>query len=190
MIRGEPLGRLVCIHPDGTVEVLKDKLFFPNGIITSPDGTCLYVAETPKRRILRYYLKGEKKGETEVFVDELPGFVDGLFPDSEGNILVAVPAVAEEARKRLEPLTMWLRGLISRLPLSLLPSGKGEGMVLRIRMDGIVDVLLYDLTGKAIPSVTNVIDAGDYYYMGFLHNSDGIARIRKQGLGTKPPTDR
>ena len=179
LIRGDPLGRLFCIHPDGTVELLREAMYFPNGVILSPDESFLYVSETPKRRILRIALTGGKRGETDVFVDDLPGFVDGLFPDTDGNILVAVPAVSEEARKRAEGLPGWLRGLISRLPLSLLPSGEGEGMVLSVGRDGTVEVLLSDLKGEKIPSVTNVIDTGDYLYMGFLYHGDGIARIRK-----------
>jgi len=54
--------------------------------------------------------------------------------------------------------------------------------VLRIRPDRTVEVLLSDLQGKAIPSVTNVIEAGDYLYLGFLYYGDGIARIRKPSV--------
>ena len=179
LIRGEPLGRLLCIRPDKTVEVLKKDLYFPNGVTLSQDETYLYVAETPKARVLRIALSGPGKGESQVFVDNLPGFIDGIAMDHEGNILVAIPAISEKDRKRVEALPIWVRGWLSRLPRWSLPTPAPEGMVLRIRSDKTVEILLSDPKGEKIPSVTNVISAGGFYYMGFLYYGDGIARIRR-----------
>ena len=179
LIRGKPLGRLIAILPDGTVKVLREELYFPNGVTLSPDESTLFVAETPKRRILRMALTGEEKGKTETFVEGLPGFVDGIALDSQGNLLAAIPSVSEKNRKRVEALPGPLRGLLSRLPRALLPGVAREGMVLRIRPDRTVEVLLSDLRGETIPSVTNVIEAGEYLYLGFLYYGDGIARVPK-----------
>ena len=179
LIRGEPLGRLVRIARDGSVEVLRDGMYFPNGVILSPDEDFLYVAETPKRRILRMAVTEEGVGEPEVWVDELPGFVDGISPCARGGVLVAIVSVSEKSRKRVEAMPGWLRRLASHLPLSWMPSAAPEGMVLRIRPeDRRVEVLLDDPRGERIPTVTNVIDVGDFLYMG-MYRASGIARLRK-----------
>jgi len=179
LVRGRPLGRLVRIMPDKRVEVVKDGLFFPNGVVLSQDERFLYVSETPKSRILRIALTGEEKGRSEVFVDGLPGFIDGISMDSQGNILAAIPAISEKDRVRIEGMPLWLRGLLSYMPSWLLPAPGREGMVLRIRPDRGVEVLIADPQGQKIPSVTNVIEAGGFYYMGFLYYGDGIARLPK-----------
>jgi sugar lactone lactonase YvrE len=179
LVRGEPLGRVLAIRPDGAVEILKGELYFPNGVTLSPDESVLYVAETSKRRILRMGLQGDQRGKTEVFVDELPGFIDGIALDPEGNILVAVPSVSEKNRKLVESFPGFFRSAMSHLPMSLMPTPAREGMVLRVRPDRRVEVLLTDPKGEVISSVTNVIEAGGYLYLGFLYYGDGIARIRK-----------
>ncbi len=177
LVRGEALGRLIRIRPDGTVEVLRENLYFPNGVTLNRDETVLYMAEMGKLRILEMPLAGENQGEMTVFVDGLPGLADGISMDADGNLLVAIMAVSEEARKRVEGLPVWLRRFLSHLPPALLPSADPEGMVLRVRPDRTVEVLLSDRQGAVIPCVTNVIDGGDSYYMGFLYEGDGIARL-------------
>ncbi len=179
LVRGRPLGRLLRILPDKTVEILRDNLYFPNGVALSKDETFLYVAETPKSRILKMWLTGPERGKVEVFVDALPGFIDGISTDQDGNILAAIPAIAEKDRARIESLPLSVRAFLSYLPSWLLPSPSREGMVLRIRPDRTVEVLIADPGGEKIPSVTNVIETREYYYLGFLYFGDGIARVRK-----------
>ena len=43
----------------------------------------LLVNETGKYRILKYFLKGPKMGKTEVLIDNLPGFPDGISNNGE-----------------------------------------------------------------------------------------------------------
>ena len=38
----------------------------------------VYVAETGRFRVRRYYLKGEKAGQTDILIDNLPGVPDNL----------------------------------------------------------------------------------------------------------------
>ncbi|XP_005175371.2 adipocyte plasma membrane-associated protein Hemomucin [Musca domestica] len=64
--------------------VLMDEVFFANGVALSPQEDFLVVAETGGMRLLKHYLKGSKAGQTEVFVEGLPGMPDNLTPDSEG----------------------------------------------------------------------------------------------------------
>lgn len=49
------LGRLLSYDPDtGSVNVLLDGLYMPNGIVLSPDEDFLLLAETSIGHILRY----------------------------------------------------------------------------------------------------------------------------------------
>ncbi|XP_063706730.1 adipocyte plasma membrane-associated protein Hemomucin [Culicoides brevitarsis] len=80
-----PSGRL--FHYDrktGTNRVLLDELNFPNGVVLSPNEDFVVVAETTSSRLMKYYLTGPKKGQSEVFVDSLPGGPDNLVSDDEG----------------------------------------------------------------------------------------------------------
>ena len=53
---GEPLAstNLVVVEPDGSCRVAASGLTFPNGIVISPDGRSMYVAETFAGRISRF----------------------------------------------------------------------------------------------------------------------------------------
>lgn len=65
-------------------KVLLDELWFANGIALSPDEEFVVVSETGASRLTRYYLKGAKAGQSDVFIDRLPGATDNLSSDSEG----------------------------------------------------------------------------------------------------------
>jgi len=71
-------------------EVLIDGLHFANGVVLSPAEDFVLVAETAKSRIHRYYLKGPKKGNRDIFIDGLPGLPDNLKSDGQGGFLVVL----------------------------------------------------------------------------------------------------
>lgn len=55
MIELNDLGRLLSYDPGtGSVSVLLDGLYMPNGVVLSPDERFLLLAETSIGRILRY----------------------------------------------------------------------------------------------------------------------------------------
>ncbi|XP_017008501.2 adipocyte plasma membrane-associated protein Hemomucin isoform X1 [Drosophila takahashii] len=80
-----PSGRLFRYNREKkTNEVLLDELAFANGLALSPGEDFIIVAETTAMRLTKYYLKGSRAGQSEVFVDGLPGWPDNLTSDSEG----------------------------------------------------------------------------------------------------------
>lgn len=80
-----PSGRLFKYNRAKNVsEVLLDELVFANGLALSPNEDFIVVAETGALRLTKYHLKGPKAGQSEVFVDGLPGLPDNLTPDAEG----------------------------------------------------------------------------------------------------------
>ena len=54
-----------------------DDLFFANGIALSDSEDYLLVNDLVRTRILKYHLKGSKKGQSEVLL-KTPGFPDNL----------------------------------------------------------------------------------------------------------------
>lgn len=75
--------------------LLKD-LFFPNGVILSPNEDFLLISESGQNRILRYYLKGPKKFTSDVFFDGLPGSPDNLRSNGENGLFVPLVLVKNE----------------------------------------------------------------------------------------------
>ncbi|XP_054708628.1 adipocyte plasma membrane-associated protein-like isoform X2 [Uloborus diversus] len=78
-------GRIIRYNMNtGETEVLLRNLYFPNGVQLSKDKKSLLICEISNRRILRYNLKGPKKGKLEVFADVLPAEPDNIRPSPRG----------------------------------------------------------------------------------------------------------
>ncbi|KAM7284485.1 adipocyte plasma membrane-associated protein [Ixodes scapularis] len=69
--------------------VLMKNLRLPNGVQLSQDKQSLLVCELSSRRVLRHHLGGARKGQTEVFADNLPGEPDNIRPSKSGGYWVA-----------------------------------------------------------------------------------------------------
>jgi adipocyte plasma membrane-associated protein len=105
-----PSGRLIHYErKSGKLTVVLDNLWFANGVALSPDEDFVIVAETHGSRIQKFYLKGEKKGQVEPFVEGLPGVPDNITPDQDG-LWVALAVSADPANPMLPQS-------LARLPL-------------------------------------------------------------------------
>ncbi|XP_026745332.1 adipocyte plasma membrane-associated protein-like [Trichoplusia ni] len=94
----DPSGRLFYYDAaKNTSKVLLDDLWFPNGVVLSPNNDFVVFTETSRFRIMKYYIAGPKKGQSEVFVDGLPGVPDNVrvLPDGSG-VLVGLYMVYDE----------------------------------------------------------------------------------------------
>ena len=95
-------GWLYCLEPDGRFEKKAGPVFTANGLAFSPDGTCLYWADTPEHAIHVYDLDPETAtlGEPRLF-HQFPhgqGRPDGAAVDSEGCYWSALFAGARVVR--------------------------------------------------------------------------------------------
>jgi gluconolactonase len=86
-----PIGGFYRLFPDGRLERLDHGLAFPNGVAVAADGSAVYLAETGRRRILRYPIAADGLvGPREHWAD-VPGppGPDGMAFDERGYLYVA-----------------------------------------------------------------------------------------------------
>ncbi|MBC7853228.1 MAG: SMP-30/gluconolactonase/LRE family protein [Pirellulaceae bacterium] len=96
--RDNLIGRAHFVDKAGKVHLIDKGLAYPNGIVLTPDGKKLYLAESQLNRVLVYEVKGPGKvGERKLFADlpkhESGDFMqaqpDGMCLDAAGNLYVA-----------------------------------------------------------------------------------------------------
>lgn len=77
------------IAPDGDVTLIDDTLEQPNGVVLSPEGATLYVADTQSAVVVAYPLDDEGVPGDGAGVFEVEGGGDGMTVDGDGNLYVA-----------------------------------------------------------------------------------------------------
>ncbi|VDK86029.1 unnamed protein product, partial [Onchocerca ochengi] len=191
LLEGIPNGRVLRLIPStGKIEVIMDKLFFPNGIQLFPDKQSFLVAETGAARIKRYWIAGPRMGETEIFVDNLPGFPDNIRSGSNGTFWVGLPTIRQSDRFSLLDFLadkVYMRKCI----LQLVPERKWQwvlskflkkhALILQLNEEGQIIASAHDPTGQVIEGVSQVTEADEYLYLGSYH-APFIARLRKDLL--------
>lgn len=145
LLEGRPTGRVLARAPDGSLRMVLDGLSFANGVALDAREESLFVAETARYRIHRHWLHGARAGQTEVFVDNLPGFPDNL-SFSDGVLWTAAPSPRQAKVDALLPRP-WLRKIVHRLPDQLKPKPLRHGIVLGFDDSGAVVHNLQDASG-------------------------------------------
>ena len=124
LLEARPHGRLLRYDPStGKTEVLLKDLYFANGVALSANEDFVLVNETYRYRITRYWLKGEKAGQHEVFIDNLPGLPDNLQGDRKGTFWVALPTPRKADADFLHRHP-WLKAQLAKLPRMFLPADR------------------------------------------------------------------
>ena len=179
-------GRLMEYDPaTATVTVLLGGLQFANGVAASGDGAYVLVTETGSYRVLRYWLSGDMAGQSDIFIDRLPGFPDGISHGADSDTFwLALFA----PRNRLLDFTAdkpWLRRIIYHLPRALQPEPAHVAGLMGIKPDGTVVTDLRDDSAGAFAPITSVQEQGNSLYLGSL-SADAFARIPRPTPETTP----
>lgn len=176
LLEARPHGRLLAYDPaSGQTRVLLKDLYFANGVALSAAEDFVLVNETYRYRITRYWLKGEKAGQHDVFIDNLPGLPDNLQGDRKGTFWVALPSPRKADADFLHRHP-WLKAQIAKLPRALWPKPIAYGLVIAVNEQGQIVRSLHDTSGTHLRMITSVKPVGDYLYFGSLDN-DRIGRL-------------
>ncbi len=164
-----PSGRLFVYDPqDGSTSLLLDKLLFANGVALGPDDAFVLVNETFAYRIIRLWLKGPRAGETEVFAENLPGFLDNITEAPGGGFWLAIVSARNPLLDALVPRPL-LREIVWRLV-----SATGADLAVhhswavKLDNDGTPLVSLEDDSGH-IYDMTSVIEHDGMLYLGSIN---------------------
>lgn len=171
-----PNGRLLAYDPrtKGTRVVL-DGLYFANGVAVSPDQSFLLLSETGKYRVLRIWLDGERRGQSEIFIDNLPGFPDNISANGNDKFWLAIVTPRNRLLDAVLPRP-FLRKVILRLPAFLQPAPKRYGFVLGLDRNGHVVDNLQDPSGKSFALVSSVVEHGGNLYLGSI-GEEAVGRL-------------
>jgi len=161
-VSGGSTGQLLSWDPK-TREVtpLLGGIGFANGVAVSADGSFVAVVETHLCRVWRYWLQGPRKGTSDIFIDKLPGFPDGMTRSAAGGFWVPLVVPVTPLLKHMGP-HRWVRQLLSHFVLRLLPyAAKRWGCVVRLDGDGRPVETLMDPKGEVVSTVSAVTEAAD-----------------------------
>ncbi len=175
LMEHRPNGRLLAYDPRTQVtRLLLDKLYFANGVAVSPDQSFVLVAETGKYRVRRYWLTGPQRGESEIFIENLPGFPDGISSNGKDTFWLAIVSPRDP---KVDALLQrpFLRKVIMRLPRALTPGPKRYGLVLGLVGNGHVVHNLQDPSGS-YAQIASVQEEDEMLYLGSLVE-DAIGRL-------------
>jgi sugar lactone lactonase YvrE len=168
-------GRLLCYDPrTRATRLLLDKLHFANGVAVAPDASFVLVAETSEYRVRRVWLAGPKAGQSDVFIENLPGFPDGISSNGRGIFWLAMVAPRDAQQDSLLPRP-FLRKLLLRLHLPD-PALRRYAMVLGLDAAGRVVHNLQDPSANAYAPITAVQEHGGMLYLG-SHLENSFARL-------------
>ena len=177
LLEHQPNGRLLALDPQTQKPrtLLRD-LYFGNGVAVSPDQSFVLVVETGKYQVRRLWLKGPQTGHDEVFIDNLPGFPDGISSNGKDKFWLALVSQRQALFDRLLPHP-FLRKVIARLPKFLQPAPKRYSFVLGLDSQGKVVDNLQNGPPDCFGQIANIVEHNNTLYFGSI-GEDTVGRFQ------------
>ena len=176
VLEHQPNGRLMALDPQTqTPRTLLRGIYFTNGVAVSPDQSFVLVAETGKYRIRRYWLKDPKQGMDDTFIDNLPGFPDGISSNGTDKFWLALVTPRQALFDKLLPHT-FLRKIVFRLPKSLQPAPERYSFVVSLDGQGRIIDNLQNGSSDCYAQISNVLEHNTHLYFGSI-GEDTIGRF-------------
>ena len=171
VLEHQPNGRFFAYDPKTKqTRVLLNDLYFANGVAVSPDQTFVLVNDTSAYRVRRYWLSGPKQGQSDVFIDNLPGFPDGISSNGRDMFWLALVNRRDAALDYMLPHP-FMRKMVWRLPSFMQPNMKRYAFVLGLDMNGRVVRNLQDASTQCFAQIANVVEHKGNLYFGSIGES-------------------
>jgi len=162
----KPLGGLYSYNPETKqVKTLIEGTYFGNGVVVSQNQNYLLMVETTKYRVLKYWLSGEKVGQTETFINNLHGFPNGISLRENGSYWLGFSTKRNEALDKIHPKT-GMKKFVYGLPEFMQPEAEPFGMVMNISKNGEIIETLYDSKGTILSEAGAVKEFNGHLYIG------------------------
>ena len=175
-------GRIICYDPkDGSSRTVLPNLQLPNGICVEPGGQSLLYAETWGCRITRWWFDGPKKGQSEVVIENLPGYPDNINRASDGTFWCALCGMRSPVFDLALRMPQFRRRMVYKVARDdwLYPN-MNTGCVIKFDAKGNILDVLWDLGGEAHPMITSIREHKGYLYLGGIYNNR-VGRYRIPG---------
>ena len=164
-------GRFLAYDPQTKqTRVLLRDLSFANGVAVSPDQSFVLVNETGSYSVRRYWLTGAKQGQSDIFIDNLPGFPDGISSNGHDTFWLALVNRRDSTLDALHPHPL-LKKVVWRLPNFLQPNIKRYAFALGLDMNGHVTRNLQDPSPRCFTQIANVVEHKGSLYFGSIGES-------------------
>ncbi len=171
LLEHQPNGRFMTYDPrTKQTRVLLRDLCFANGVAVSPDQSFVLVNETGSYRVRRFWLTGPKQGQSDVFIDNLPGFPDGISSNGRDTFWLSLVNRRDAALDGLLPHP-FLRKVVWRLPSFLQPNIKRYAFALALDTNGKVVRNLQDPSPGCFAQIANVVEHKGTLYFGSIGES-------------------
>lgn len=177
LLEHQPNGRLLALSPQAQKpRTLLEDLYFANGVAVSPDQSFLLVAETGKYRIRRVWLKEPKMGQNDIFIENLPGFPDGISSNGRDKFWLALVTPRQALFDRILLPYPFLRKIVIRLPKFLQPAPQRYSFVIALDQNGRVIENLQNNSPDCYAEIANVVEHNNTLYFGSIAE-DTIGRF-------------
>jgi sugar lactone lactonase YvrE len=172
LLEHQPNGRLLAFDPKtGKSRTLLRGIYFANGVAVSPDQSFVLVAETGTYSVRRLWLTGPKQGQADVFIDNLPGFPDGISSNGKDKFWLALVTPRQALFDRWLLPHPFLRKAVYRLPKSIQPAPERYSFVLALDTQGHVVENLQNGAADCYAQISNVLERDGQLYFGSIGES-------------------
>jgi len=176
----KPEGGLYSYNPKTKeVNTLIDGSFFANGVAVSQHDDFVLLVELTKYRVLRHWLKGAQKGQTDVFIDNLPGLPNGISRRKDGSFWLGFTSRRNDLLDKIHPKPL-LKKFVYALPLWMQPEQETFGMIMHLSEGGEILKTYYDTSGKYVSEASSVEEYNGYIFIGG-DVTDHIGKYKLEG---------
>lgn len=181
-------GRILKVNlKTKNVSIFQENLFFPNGVQQLSKDSII-VAECGMARIWKIYISGDKIGQREIFIENLPGLPDNIrFSEYSKTFFVGLTGLRHADKFNMYDMMgkhATFRNILAKtLPekfFSKIPSFfvDKHSILIEINLKGEIVSTYQDPQSTVVEDVSHVADDENYLYLGSYH-SKFIVKVPK-----------